>query len=297
MALSACQNLIADDLRELVNHGTELFPVACYHDDLSLDGVAWHFHEELELILVSEGMSEIAVGHEKFLVRKGQGFFINTGILHSAWNASEGSCQFHSVVFHPRLVGGSQESIFWQNYLRPLTSPSGPKRCFFDLSECWHKEALEALEQCWQACYHEPAGYEFTVRESLSRIIFLLWSHLNSAQSVISEKAVRDAERMKTMLTFIQSHLRDPLTTTAIAGSASISVSECLRCFHNTIGSTPIQYLKQARIQEAADLLRLTDLKVSQIGERCGFQEMSYFAKTFRELRGCTPTEYREKGR
>ena len=74
-----------------------------------------------------------------------------------------------------------------------------------------------------------------------------------------------------------------------------LCVSECLRCFHNTIGTTPIQYLKSFRIKKAAELLTNTDLKIVDIGIMCGFQDMSYFAKTFRNIYGCTPSKYRGK--
>lgn len=60
---------------------------------------------------------------------------------------------------------------------------------------------------------------------------------------------------------------------------------------------TPIRYLKQVRIQKAAELLTATDWKISDIGAECGFQEMSYFAKTFRELKGCTPGMFRKYSR
>ena len=72
----------------------------------------------------------------------------------------------------------------------------------------------------------------------------------------------------------------------------SLSVSECLRCFHRTIGTTPIQYLKSLRIKKAAELLTNTDMKIVDIGIICGFQDMSYFAKTFRNIYGCTPVSY-----
>ena len=82
-----------------------------------------------------------------------------------------------------------------------------------------------------------------------------------------------------------------------IAASASVSASECLRCFHSIIHCTPIQYLRRYRIQRSAELLRQTDMSVSEIGVLCGFQEMSYFARSFKEIRGCTPTEYRKLGK
>ncbi len=98
------------------------------------------------------------------------------------------------------------------------------------------------------------------------------------------------------MLQYIQEHYGGELTLASIAESAAVSESECLRCFRSMTGSTPIQYVKQVRIQKAAELLMSADRKISDIGAECGFQEMSYFAKTFRELKGCTPGEFRKHG-
>ena len=106
---------------------------------------------------------------------------------------------------------------------------------------------------------------------------------------------MRDGERIKIMLQYIQEHYNEELILAKIAESAAVSENECLRCFRSMIGSTPIQYVKQVRIQKAADLLLSTNRKISDIGAECGFQEMSYFAKTFRELKGCTPGEFRRK--
>ena len=101
---------------------------------------------------------------------------------------------------------------------------------------------------------------------------------------------------MKLMMQYISEHFSDEITIADLADCAMISESEVLRCFHNTIGNTPIQYVKQFRIHKAAALLTSTDLKIVDIGNFCGFQEMSYFAKSFKKIYGCTPTEYRLQG-
>lgn len=97
------------------------------------------------------------------------------------------------------------------------------------------------------------------------------------------------------MLQYIQEHYDGELTLAKIAESAAVSENECLRCFRSMIGSTPIRYVKQLRVQRAAELLVSTDRRISDIGAECGFQEMSYFAKIFRELKGCTPSEFRKR--
>lgn len=47
MALSLCRTTVDDSARELMEHGTAAFPIACYHDDLQAEPVPWHWHEEL----------------------------------------------------------------------------------------------------------------------------------------------------------------------------------------------------------------------------------------------------------
>ena len=296
MALSVC-NPIATDAkgRELIQHGTALFPVACYHDDLHEFGVAWHWHEELEVFVVERGRARVSVNGSDFFVQEGQGIFINTGVLHGVWQEGEGACRLHSIVFHPRFVGGSVDSILWQKYLEPLLSdPSCPCVPFTAALE-WEKAASNIIDAAWEICVSEEEGFEFRARDLLSQLILLLFQNRPVTQKKPSEKALRDGERTKAMLQYIQAHYSEELTLTQIAGSANISESECLRCFRSVIGCSPMQYVKQLRIQRAAELLKSTDWKICDIGTQCGFQEMSYFAKTFREVKGCTPKGYREQ--
>ncbi len=168
-------------------------------------------------------------------------------------------------------------------------SPSAPP--FFRLEE----EAVSLLSAAWEACEKEAPGYELEVRALLSRLVFFMVGRLPESGTAASGKSLRDNERIKTMLRFIETHYEMPLDTAKIAAHAAISESECLRCFHSTIGTTPIQYLHRFRLQRAAGLLLTTDRKILDIGLSCGFSEMSYFAKAFRKLYGCTPSKYRNR--
>ena len=295
MGLSPCNVSIDGRGRELVEHGTVMFPVACYYDDLAGDAVPWHWHDELEAAIVTEGRAVVAVGTEKYILRQGDGFFINAGVLHSAWDVDHSDCRIHSVVFHPRLVSGSTDSIFWQRYVQPLLANTALEITCFDRSAPWHENAMKAVETAWQSCVAESPGYEFHVRAALSQLVFQISDNCPAIQSRPSEKALRDGMRIKTMVQYVQEHYTEAIDTAQITASALISESECLRCFRSTIGTTPIQYVRQYRIQKAAELLAATDMKITDIGVRCGFQDMSYFAKTFRELRGCSPKEYRDQ--
>ena len=294
MAISPCSSAVDEKGRELVVHGTVSFPIASYDDDILKNPVPWHWHEELEAGYITEGQIEIAVGSEKRILKPGDGFFVNTEVLHGAWAACSSACCLESFVFHPRLVGGGLDSIFWQKYLTPLLSSDSFKGCFLSPSEAADSALLSHIHEVWNFCEHAVPGYEFEVRTSLSHMIFLLSQKIMEAPAALPEKTLRDNARIKIMLQFIHDHYSEELNINQIAECAAISTSEALRCFKKTIGTTPIQYLKQYRIQKAAELLTSTTLKVADIGSLCGFQEMSYFAKTFREQKGMTPSEFRE---
>lgn len=291
--MSQCISKIDKTGLELIEHGITSFPIACYHTDLQSKSVDWHWHEELELIVVSEGSAIIAVDGEKYILNEGNGLFINTGVLHGGWIYESPTCRFHSIVFHPRLVGGSSNSIFWRKYLNPILNNTSFKGLFLDCSIQWQKDLLCSIDEAWFLCINEEEGYEFEVRNVLSKIIYLMSKNLDCIESNTSTKKLRDSYRMKNMLKYIDEHYSDNITINEIAESVSLSVSECLRCFHSTIGTTPIQYLKSFRIKKAAELLTNTDMKIVDIGIICGFQDMSYFAKTFRNIYGCTPSKYR----
>ena len=299
MALVSCGCAADPHGRELIDHGAALFPVACYRDELYLEGVPcpWHWHDELEAVVVSQGEVEVAAGGETLTVPAGGGFFIGSRVLHNIRGLGGGGFRLRSVVFHPRLVGGSVDSVFWQEYLLPLLSPQAPACVRLDRTALWQRKSLEAIESAWHSAEREMPGFVFQVRAALSELVFQLVTHLPVEPRLPSEKALRDEERIKAMMRFMQAHYTRELTVAHIEASVSISPSECLRCFHATIGTTPIQYLRQLRVQKAAELLADTDWKVSDIAERCGFREMSYFTKTFRELKGCTPSAYRERKR
>lgn len=297
MALSQCGTTVDQSGRELVTHGTTAFPIACYQDDFRKMDVPWHWHEEWEAACIIQGSCTVAAGNQKVTLHAGEGFFIPSGVLHGCWDEAASGCMFHSLVFHPRLVGGSPDSVFYQSYVQPLLDRSSPELislCARDIP--WQNAALEAIESAWQHCVWESPDYVFHVRTALSQLTALLHGNLPGTLSAPGNKQRRDAQRIKTMLSFVHENFSAELNIPTIAASISVSESECLRCFRATIGTTPIQYLKHYRIQQAARQLLETDDTISEIASRCGFQDMSYFTRTFRQQIGCVPTQYRKQG-
>ena len=297
MALSECCIHIDSHGQELIDHGTGSFPVACYHDDFRTMNVPWHWHPEWEAVYIVEGSCTVAAGQQKTKLHAGEGFFINSGVLHGCWDEEESGCVFHSIVFHPRIVSGSLDCAIHLNYVLPLME--NPSLEWIPLSPAvsWQRDTLELIEAAWQAFVHLSAGYEIFVRSDLSSIVLNLWSHADKGSQPVEKRTLRENDRIKSMLSFMHQNYSSELSVAQIANAASVSESECLRCFRTSIGTTPIQYLKQYRIQQAACLLISTGKRISDIAQDCGFQDISYFTKSFREQIGCTPSAYRKTER
>ena len=227
------------------------------------------------------------------MLHRGDGFFINAGIPHAFLMAEDGESRQHSVVFDPSLVGGRFDSVFWQRYVQPVASAASMPWQRFDRDSGWCAGAVDALKRAWLACEARGAMYELEVRHALSVVLALLAEHLPEEHPARTRRIARDNERIRIMLEYIQQNFAGELTVESIARSAMVSQSECLRCFRNTIGLTPIQYARSYRIQRASEQLQFSERKICDIGADCGFREMSYFAKAFREVMGVTPGEYR----
>ena len=283
--------------RELREHGTAAFPVACYSGDWRETAVPLHWHGELEAGVVTAGQVTMLIGRERITLDCGDGFFINSGIPHAVLSSEGRDSSQRSVVFDPMVVGGRPDSIFWQRYVQPVVSAASMPFYLLRSGEAWQRHAVEEIRQAWNGCERGEGEYALSVRSALSVFLSLLKDHIPAEHPAQDRRIVRDNERVRTMMGHIQSHYTEPLTAEQIAASAVISVSEALRCFHNTIGMTPVQYLKYYRIQQAAAQLQNSGRKITEIGAACGFQEMSYFAKTFRQIMGVTPSQYRNRFR
>ena len=280
--------------QQLTIHGSLDFPITAYYTDIKnkwLGELSWHWHNDIEVLLVKQGRALLKLQEQAIILEEGEGAFLNSNTLHSIENINGSECFLHSLVFCPSFLSSGVESIFAQKYIRPLVN-SNLSVATFNNEESWHSEALKDVEAAYLAYESGSLGYEWLIREKLSRIWFLIFSkHKDTIKQVRIE--TQDSKRIKTLISFIRQHYAKHLTIQMIAESANISVRECQRCFKGAIGISPIQYLLQYRLTIAIKLLCETDKDITEICYESGFQSPSYFTKKFKEQFGYPPLEYR----
>lgn len=293
MIIEKCGPPILADKRENQIFIKDAFPIACYHDDLMHSQVNWHWHDELEFLIVTEGAIIAAREEEEFYLPGGSGFFVNAGHLHAMWNAGTGHCRLHSMVFRTKLLGSAEE-VYFTKYLGPLIGSPGLASLVLSPEIPWQRRMLSRIEEAWELCRDEPEGYEWGVRSALSEAMFVLWQNRPKEQEEDRMARVR-RERLKQMIAYLEGHFDEPLTLKEIAGAASISQSEALRCFDNIVHTTPIAFLIDYRLGQAAERLKNSSESVTAVAAECGFSDPGYFIRAFRKKYGCTPGKWRAR--
>ena len=90
-------------------------------------------------------------------------------------------------------------------------------------------------------------------------------------------------------------HFAEPLDLAALAAVAGMSKYHFQRLFTATYGVSPAVHLSQRRIERAQDLLRATNLTVTEVCHAVGYSSLGSFSSRFRELVGCSPSEFQRR--
>ena len=298
MALSYSVDLVDENGKELLTYGAEDFPIAFFDDDLTKVAVPNHWHDELEIVVITEGKVIVRIAGREFVLAAGDGYFANSAVLHAAELKTATGHQ-HAMVFSPKVISAPM-NLAWKTYVEPLLGD--PQLPFVRLSSAvmWQKEILDCSEKAWDSGAYDKEDYPIHVPFLLGKVFAGLTRYADLVKSELhyTGKYQRDELRIKKALLFIEMNYGKAITIEDIADSAGVSVSSCLRLFSSIIGSTPIRYLVRFRLQKAAEeFQRESERTIAETVYSCGFTDASYFNRCFRKEYGMTPSEFIAKHR
>ena len=117
---------------------------------------------------------------------------------------------------------------------------------------------------------------------------------LSSSSFIESQELTEDLRIEKIKQYIAKNYMRD-ISIQYLADMIGMNVDAFSRFFKNQTGRTPNRYLNDYRLGIAARMLLKTKQSVSEIGFACGFNTICHFNRLFRESKGCTPSEFRER--
>lgn len=294
-----CRPITVDDsLQELTQHGTRDFPVSMDRQVVSDEhhGGIRHWHEEIQIALVTEGEVLFRAEEQEIRLCAGQGFFVNSGIHHEAHPTERGDGVYICVNFLPNVIFGQADSVVRRDYVDPVLYCDS-LRSFPLLDQPWHQEICGLLRELGEVEDAAEYGYEIRMTILLRQIWHLIVVNNREKIEQKSNVSFSDRQRMRALQTYIHKHYMEQIALADIAAAGHISRGECCRVFKRVEKRSPVQYLTRFRLEQSLKLLSSTELSVQEIARQVGFGTGSYFTEKFREEMQCTPTEYRRKNR
>lgn len=277
-------------------HGDLGFPMKLYWNDFTTyvaECIPWHWHEEMEFAVVTEGKVEISVGSMTEILKEGEGIFVNTDTLHQMKPYGEEKAYMFTIVAHPRILGIEKSFLLSNKYVIPFTSSDHIKGQVLRREIPWQKEILHKLTEMYQCFQELPYGYEYQLHNLLCDIWLCLFRNAWKEEAEnVPYKDVNE-ERIYRALEYIQTHYMEALTLEDICKVLNISKSECCRCFKRSLRMSPFEYVMIHRVSAAAKLLEKTNQTITEIALGTGFNNNSYFCKTFKKYMNSSPMEYR----
>lgn len=240
-----------------------------------------HFHEDIEIVFCTSGEGVFFLEPEVFPLFRGQLFLIDSSILHRSVANEEYRC----MVFHISSKMLHEFSSLQSNFLQ-RSHRSG---LVATLKE-GDTQYLESL--FWKLS--EDVGSEFggDIKQTITLLTFLLtcFSHFSEAEEA-EVKTNPGLAKLAPILTYIQEHLAENMTTQSIADAFFMSKYHLCHIFKEGTGFSLMDYVINCRILKARALLR-EGIRVQEVGESVGFRNNEHFIRTFKKLTGTSPKRY-----
>lgn len=286
--------LTDENMMETIQHGSKEYPFHFYYDNLELFDfhcIEWHWHTEFEFVYVETGTVYFGISDKQFALSEGQGVFINSKILHRYF--SQGNAIVPNFVLMPYFIA-AQDSLIYQKYVLPImASPMDYQ--IFSQDIPWQAQALSLMREM-MAAQEKASDVELVNSYLIQKIWHILYQNTDVEHMGKKENYSASSQaRLQLMMQYIHQKFAYNISLSDIADQAKVSKSTALNLFQRYLGISPVTYLINYRLQEAAKLLASTEKKVTVISKDTGFDSVDYFCKAFKKYYKLTPTEYRKK--
>ncbi|MGF9696911.1 helix-turn-helix domain-containing protein [Paenibacillus sp. MABNR03] len=255
-----------------------------------------HKHMDFaELVVVLHGHATHIVDDEVSFIKKGHVFVISGETSH----AYKDPCDFKicNIMFRPEILQHhlGSDLLTFDGYhsmfvLEPLyrNSPSEKSQMVMSLNDFDYIESFIA-DMINEYHLKQPAYQTLLTSKLTELIVYLSRYHQSNGKSSDGQFM-----HLAAAISYIEDHFLEQITLEEIASQCNISIRHLNRIFKSFYQTSPMAYLKRLRLERACQLLRLTDLSITQVSYQSGFNDSNYFARQFRQTYKMSPKLFRQ---
>ncbi len=251
------------------------FPVL-FHTDVIQKNMSFcpHWHENLEVLCVIDGKGKIQLGSEEIVAQEGDCIIINTNVMHNVFPITS------YITYNCLIVNIDVLSQF------------GIDLASYNLENHIRDDSISLLfAQTAELMENEPALYKPEVFANALKITSKLIRDYAKENATVSAKNNSKNNIVKNSIKYMKKNLDKDFSLEDICTHLGFTKSYFCHTFKVVTGITAIKMLNFLRCEEAKRLLSDSNLNVSEVAEKCGFSNLSYFTKTYKAIIGELPSK------
>lgn len=273
--------------REERQRGTLDFPLEFHHVSKAHPQhyMPFHWHVEFELIRILEGNLLFTLDGQEYRLSKNFVIFIPAGAVHSG--IPDDDCVYECIVFDINMLMNKSDSCC--KLVRKISEHEIEFQIIYDDS---YNNIHQIAWTLFEACSSQSLGYELVAHGTLFQFLGLIYSNGYYTTATSSSRVLKRIKQLKKALEFIESFYTNQITLQELSDSVDMSPKYFCRFFQEMTHRTPIDYLNYYRIEMACYQLLTTSQSITEVAYNSGFNDLSYFIKTFKKYKGTTPKKY-----
>ena len=286
-------SLRTPEQKEKAKHGEQMFPLQKYITTLHEDypAVTAHWHDEAEFTLITEGSATYQIQLETYEVTTGDFIFIPPGVLHSITMIPGRTFRSETYVFHMHFLGLGTADVCAVRYLTPLSTQKLIPTFCFPRSHALYGDLAELFGEISKTYATADLGYELLLKAYFLKLIAIIVPLCEEAATQPQLQTEHTA-KLKTVLEYIEQHYAEELSIADLAELCYFSEYHFMRFFKKYVGMSCLDYIKNLRLEKAAELLEQGASSTLDISLSVGFRNLSYFHREFKKKYGVTPKKF-----
>ena len=279
------------ELKENKPHGTKDDPFSTYHIENRGQSfqIPVHWHDELEIIYVKSGFLTVNISGENYIGKPGDAFVVSPGNLHFM-GSQTGTVDYFTFLFPLKYIAFRSDDMLDDKLIEPLNS--GHLMISPEIKDTV-KEQCEQLARVYAA---EIDKSESKITSQIrKKIILLQFIHELWKKGFIVENDTTGRNTVeKEMVSYIQQNYMGKILLREFGEQFHLSEKYISRYFKEHFHITLSQYVTYLRLEHAKQLLQETDISVTEVAMQSGYQNISYFIRSFKKTYGVSPLKYRK---
>lgn len=279
------------ELKENKPHGTKDDPFSTYH--IQNGGQSFqipvHWHDELEIIYVKSGFLTVNISGENYIGKPGDAFVVSPGNLHFM-GSQTGTVDYFTFLFPLKYIAFRADDMLDDKLIEPLNS--GHLMISPEIKDTV-KEQCEQLARVYAAEIDESESK--ITGQIRKKIILLQFIHELWKKGFIVENDTTGRNTVeKEMVSYIQQNYTGKILLREFGEQFHLSEKYISRYFKEHFHITLSQYVTYLRLEHAKQMLQETDISVTEVAMQSGYQNISYFIRSFKKTYGVSPLKYRK---